>query len=103
MLLTVYKSEFHCLALASLASSARVTGRDHVAQVDTKTLSTVPVVSLQKHLENMVSAVPLCALCGFSGQVDRQENLQNTEIYNMVYLLASALVYSKERFQRKQD
>lgn len=74
-----------------------------VAQVDTKTLSTVPVVSLQKHLENMVSAVPLCALRGFSGQVDRQENLQNTEIYNMVYLLASALVYSKERLQRKQN
>lgn len=61
------------------------------------------MVSLQKHLENIVYVVPLCALRGFSGQVDRQENLQDTEIHDMVYLLASALVYSKERSQRKQD
>lgn len=46
---------------------------------------------------------PSVPFVDFSEQVDRQENLQDIEVQAMVYFLASALIYSKKRFQRKQE
>lgn len=102
ILLADSKVNFISLPWLLLPPLQELLEESRVAQIDMKTLSTVPMVSLQELLKILFMLFPSVPFVGFSGQVDRQENWQDIEVQDMVYFLASALIYSKKRIQRKQ-
>lgn len=91
-LLTVYKVHFISLPWLLLLCLQGLLEYCFVIQVEMKTLSIVPVVSLQGHFENTVYVVSLCVLCGFSDSLTGKKICRYTEIHDIACSLDSALI-----------